>query len=1120
MRKKHGSRQNKMFVVAVIFITVFIFVGNKAFAAENLFNADSNTISLWRFNDAFGSVAIDEMGRNNGTAIGTSIVDGKFGKARYFNGATDYVVVPNDASLNNLTQFTVETWVNPQGFDLTCWASAQGIVAKGDFDIYAKNGIDLVMGRNMDDYCYAATNFNSLNFQGYVSSHDGAYITPGGSIVSPWYTPNEWYYVAYTYNGSDLNLYVNGNLVSSTSSPGLVINNSDPLFINHHTWANGSQSSQRMRGLIDEVRISNTARSAQEIANNYDLANGVVSQPPTISALAQFKADGVTSIVEGSSMPQNAVVLGATVNSSSTNQIQLQVELSTSSAFTSFLTATSTFVASGTFATTTFQNLVDGQYFWRAKVVDSSGLESAWQEFGIARVSDFTVQEPVLIIPGIMGSLPDSNGQLVLDPILHTYDNLYDNLAAVGYVPNVTLFTLPYDWERSNALSAVELKNKISEIRSLCNCQKVNVIAHSMGGLVARYYIESSLYQNDINYLALLGTPNSGAPSDYTMWEAGDMPFSFENSVAKSIYWAKVYALGYDSIFDYIRTGPLKSIQELLPDYNYLSNYGDGSLIAYPVNNPRNSFLDSFLNIPGNIGTLEKGGVRVINISGDNQKNDTIIGIKVVHDNSRLPLWEDGYPKNFDINFLDDSGFVRGRGDGTVPLSSASLLNVISASSTIINSSHGDLPTKGINNIFNFIVAGRQTSGQSAVTPLINRILIVSVHSPAHIQVIDPVGRVVGDNSISNSLGGTIPLAYYSNGQNGYGEFVTIPNPIDGQYTIKTLGTGTGSYEIEANFVDNSTSTSAVFSGNTQTGLAGDLHFDFSSSSPAQATIVPVDSVAPTTTISMSGMSGSNNWFTSDVLVTLSAQDNAGGTGVFKTEYSLDNGQTWKVYVNPITSSAEGVSAMLCRSSDFVGNVEQAKSLQVKIDKTAPEAKIYFDKIAKNLKVEGVDKLSSTTVVMASQSNPDSKDIDDDIKHKDDESEPSHANGADKGIVIYKISDEAGHITTLKFRRIGGENHNIEAALDSIQYDNSAVITIPKTTLNYEWPLDKNKNFKSLSQEIIAKGKFEIKAQYMQKQNKTQISVKEGKKKAQNLSVSGMVIIKLSTLAGKLSWEY
>lgn len=65
-----------------------------------------------------------------------------------------------------------------------------------------------------------------------------------------------------------------------------------------------------------------------------------------------------------------------------------------------------------------------------------------------------------------------------------------------------------------------------------------------------------------------------------------------------------------------------------------------------------------------------------------------------------------------------------------------------------------------------------------------------------------------------------------------------------------------------------------------------------------------------------------------------------------------------------------------------------------------------------------------------------------------------------------------------------------------------------------------NLNFKSLNQEISAKGKFEIEAQYMQKQNATKISVKEGKKKEQKISLPGMVIIKLMSKAGSLGWGY
>ena len=51
---------------------------------------------------------------------------------------------------------------------------------------------------------------------------------------------------------------------------------------------------------------------------------------------------------------------------------------------------------------------------------------------------------------------------------------------------------------------------------------KVDIVAHSMGGLVARSYIQSENYNNDIRNLTLVGTPNKGAVFSYLIWEGGD----------------------------------------------------------------------------------------------------------------------------------------------------------------------------------------------------------------------------------------------------------------------------------------------------------------------------------------------------------------------------------------------------------------------------------------------------------------------------------------------------------------------------------------------------------------------------------------------------------------------
>ena len=118
--------------------------------------------------------------------------------------------------------------------------------------------------------------------------------------------------------------------------------------------------------------------------------------PPTISNLNQYKSDAITAISESGTTSEDSVVFGATLNSSSTNQLQLQVELRPISGnFISQPTATSTFVSPGSTTTITVSNLTDGQYHWQARVVDSQGNASIWQEFGTAGNVDFIVDLPL-----------------------------------------------------------------------------------------------------------------------------------------------------------------------------------------------------------------------------------------------------------------------------------------------------------------------------------------------------------------------------------------------------------------------------------------------------------------------------------------------------------------------------------------------------------------------------------------------------------------------------------------------------------------------------------------------------------------------------------------------------
>lgn len=183
--------------------------------------------------------------------------------------------------------------------------------------------------------------------------------------------------------------------------------------------------------------------------------------------------------------------------------------------------------------------------------------------------------EPVIIVPGIMGSW-NISGRWQIDPIFHTYDNLMEALLAAGYKEdslfenNPTLFTFPYDWRQDNNITANLLKNKIQEIKTITGRDKVDIIAHSMGGLIARSYIEGVDYQNDIDQVIFLGTPHKGSPESYLKYEGAHFRGSI-GPVQKYIFQIEAINHNYLDLIDYI-SARVPTVEQLLPVYDYLKD--------------------------------------------------------------------------------------------------------------------------------------------------------------------------------------------------------------------------------------------------------------------------------------------------------------------------------------------------------------------------------------------------------------------------------------------------------------------------------------------------------------------------------------------------------------------
>lgn len=101
------------------------------------------------------------------------------------------------------------------------------------------------------------------------------------------------------------------------------------------------------------------------------------------------------------------------------------------------------------------------------------------------------------------------------------------------------------------------------------------------------------------------------------------------------------------------------------------------------------------------------------------------------------------------------------------------------------------------------------------------------------------------------------------------------------------------------------------------------------------------DTSPPTTTASRSGTRGLDGWYRSNVTVTLRAADAPGVccTGLLRTEYRIGSGP-WQGYSAPIVVKRDGRTTITYRSVDVSGNVEAAKTIRVKLDKTRPAISI------------------------------------------------------------------------------------------------------------------------------------------------------------------------------------
>jgi hypothetical protein len=187
--------------------------------------------------------ADDSTNNYNGTASNVSWVQGKFGAAGSFNGSSSRIVTGVTPATGS-GQFSVSGWVNVDSLS----------AIRGVFSTIVTPGTD-----RLGFTVHVLTNGK---VRALVYDSAGAGIIESTDLISA----GTWHHIVFTYSNGLSKIAVDGNVQASTVNQ-LITGYYDSINIGRYY---ASITSLSMLGKIDQVRIFNTALSANEITDLYD----------------------------------------------------------------------------------------------------------------------------------------------------------------------------------------------------------------------------------------------------------------------------------------------------------------------------------------------------------------------------------------------------------------------------------------------------------------------------------------------------------------------------------------------------------------------------------------------------------------------------------------------------------------------------------------------------------------------------------------------------------------------------------------------------------------------------------------------------------------------------------
>ena len=573
------------------------------------------------------------------------------------------------------------------------------------------------------------------------------------------------------------------------------------------------------------------------------------------------------------------------------------------------------------------------------------GAEKLWLDL-IHNLSDIGDQfmDPLQFNEDLTPSDPDlTTGDVIKKASSYDYSNgLIKEFENQGYVENADLFLFPYDWRYGVSTDIVnQLQQKIQNIRMQTGSDKVDVVAHSTGGLLVKKYVIDHSSDNHIGKAVFVGVPNTGAPKAIKALVQGDNfgNYFVADSEMKKI--SKNLPVAYDlspsqQYFNtkgsYITIVNLKDLQYIPPkDLNFeeSSNFliDEHNLNARALTNAHVLHTADFDNYD-----LRNAGVDLYNIAGC--KSGTIGKIIEVRHHDVLG----------NVFYTDYATPEKVPGDSTVPLESSTNLPITQTKKYFgLKTNHGKmLSQEGIRQtIVNIISNNTLPVDNRLVTQDITECKLngkaISVDNLLDVDVTDQNGNHSG--LVSGGVQNDIPNAGFE--VMGDKKFIYLPDDEGQVYTVKVKGRDTGLFTVkEQKIVNNQVTHTQLFPNiPVTTSLVGQINLadiptlalDNNGDGTTDQTILPSstvdidksqDFIPPVSTLNVVGTIGQTSFYRSNVTLNIIASDpvvpgeEIQTSGVLKTVYRLDDDPAYTAYINPFVISSEGKHTLKFFSTD------------------------------------------------------------------------------------------------------------------------------------------------------------------------------------------------------------